>query len=237
MRVYLGRPQPQRTIPAPWQWPASTGLWGLGTSTPVVVTPQLQTLAQLIQTQEVYATPGQTINGTTYPNGSVSYQNNNPGNLVYAGQAGATQGPNGFAVFPTYDAGLQALYNQLGLYSSGACGACGGQPLTIQQMANIYAPASQPGNDPIAYGNNMAAALGVSPDTLLSSALSGGGSTSTSLPTSISTDTTDTSDDGTVDDGIFDTGDDAILGFDPTFFAVAATGVAVAVMWAWSRTD
>lgn len=222
MRVPLGQHFEQRAIPAPWQthYP---GLGRLGSS--VVITPQLQTLAQLIQTQEVYATPGQTINGTTYPNGSVSYQNNNPGNLVYAGQAGATQGPNDFAVFPTYDAGLQALYNQLGLYASGACGACGGQPLTIQQMANIYAPASQPGNDPTAYANNMAAALGVSPDTLLSSALSGSGSGSGSGAGA----GLDITDDGSGDDGSGDDG--TILGLDPTTFMVATTAVIGVALW------
>jgi hypothetical protein len=47
MRLTLG--QPQRTIPAPWQWPIP-GLGRLGSA--VVVTPQLQTLAQAIQTQE-----------------------------------------------------------------------------------------------------------------------------------------------------------------------------------------
>lgn len=40
-------------------------------------------LASAIQTQEGY-----------YP-GSLAYQNNTPGNLVYAGQAGATQGAGG----------------------------------------------------------------------------------------------------------------------------------------------
>src|ERR1700678_3471252 len=131
MRVHLG--QHQRMIPARWQWPIPC-FGHLGSA--VVVAPQMQTLAQLIQTQEVYATPGQTIAGKTYANGSVSYQDNNPGNLMYAGQSGATPGPGGFAVFPTYDAGLNALYNQINLYSTGACGACGGQPLTIQQMAD-----------------------------------------------------------------------------------------------------
>ena len=98
---------------------------------------------------------------------------NNPGNLVYVGQAGATPGPGGLAQFDTYDDGLQALYNQIGLYANGTCGACGGQPLTIQQMANIYAPASVPGNNPTAYAQSMAASLGVTPDASLSSLLSG----------------------------------------------------------------
>jgi hypothetical protein len=158
-----------------WQWCPACGCllgshikhwhkYGHGLGATVTVTPQLATLASAIQTQEGY-----------YP-GSVAFTNNNPGNLVFAGQPGATAGANGFAVFDSYQDGLNALYNQLNLYATGACGACGGQPLTISQMANIYAPAGQGSNDPSLYATNMAAALGVSPDTLLSSALSGSGS-------------------------------------------------------------
>lgn len=145
------------------------GFFGLGST--VTVTPQLQTLAQTIQTQEGF-----------YP-GSIAYQNNNPGNLIYVGQPGATQGAGGFASFDSYQDGLNALYGQLNLYATGACGACGGQPLTIQQMANIYAPAGQGSNNPTVYANNMAAALGVSPDTLLSTALSTGTPADSSLTT------------------------------------------------------
>ncbi len=153
----------------------TTGLSGFGLGLVVPVTPQLQTLASAIQTQEGY-----------YP-GSVAYTNNNPGNLVYAGQPGATRGPNGFAVFDNYQDGLNALYNQLGLYATGACAACGGEPLTIAEMAAIYAPAGQGSNNPDVYAANMAAALGVSPDTLLGSAISGGAAAPNPL-TSTSTD-------------------------------------------------
>ncbi len=41
--------------------------------------------------------------------------NNNPGNLVYAGQTGATLGAGGFAKFPTYDAGVAAAQAQISL--------------------------------------------------------------------------------------------------------------------------
>lgn len=202
MRVPLGQHFEQRAIPAPWQTPYP-GLGRLGSS--VVVTPQLQTLAQAIQTQEGY-----------YP-GSLAYQNNNPGNLVYAGQAGATQGAGGFADFTSYQAGLNALYSQLNLYSTGACAVCGGQPLTIQQMADIYAPAGQGSNNPTVYAQNMANALGVSPDTLLADALSG---SSAGLDTGTGLDTTD--------DG---SGDGTILGLDPTTFMVATTAVIGVALW------
>lgn len=215
MRVPLGQHFEQRAIPAPWQTPYP-GLGRLGSS--VVVTPQLQALAQAIQTQEGY-----------YP-GSLAYQNNNPGNLIYVGQAGATLGAGGFADFTNYQAGLNALYNQLNLYATGACAACGGQPLTIQQMADIYAPAGQGSNDPTVYAQNMANALGVSPDTLLSAALAGSGAGSGTGSGAGAGSGLDTTDDTTDDD---DSGDDdaTILGLDPTTFMVATTAVIGVALW------
>jgi hypothetical protein len=47
--------------------------------------------------------------------GEMNVRNNNPGNLMYAGQPGATKGAGGFAVFSTLDAGFNALKNQLKL--------------------------------------------------------------------------------------------------------------------------
>lgn len=86
--------------------------------------------------------------------GSVSQTNNNPGNLMYAGQPGATgQTAAGFAVFPTYQAGYQALQNQIALDAS--------RGLTISQFANKYAPAAG-GNDPASYAAQLAAATGLS---------------------------------------------------------------------------
>ena len=58
-------------------------------------------LAAAIQTQEGY-----------YP-GSLAYLNNNPGNLVFVGQPGASPGDGGFASFSSYNADLQALKNQI----------------------------------------------------------------------------------------------------------------------------
>jgi hypothetical protein len=107
--------------------------------------------------------------------------NNNPGNLVYAGQPGATPGPNGFAVFDSYADGYNALLNQLNLYANGTCGMCAGQPQTISGTFSIYAPAGQGSNNPTVYAQNVAAALGVSPDTSLASVLAGGGSPAPSI--------------------------------------------------------
>lgn len=122
---------------------------------------QISTLTQAIITQE-----------GTCPS-PTSCQNNNPGNLVYAGQPGASGVPGQIATFDTYDDGYNALVNQLGLYASGSCASCNGQPQTIAGTFQIYAPGSVPGNNPTSYANNVAAALGVSTDTPLSSVLTG----------------------------------------------------------------
>jgi hypothetical protein len=105
----------------------------------------------------------QTIEGW-FP-GSVSQTNNNPGNLVYAGQSGATgASSSGFAIFPTFQAGYQALLNQINLDAS--------RGLTIAQFASKYAPA-QDGNDPTSYAAQIAAATGLSVDDPLSAANAG----------------------------------------------------------------
>ena len=107
----------------------------------------VNTIAQTIQQQEGY-----------YP-GSLAYTNNNPGNLVYAGQSGATQGAGGFAKFPDYSTGYPALLNQIQLYAS--------RGMTIQDMMNVYAPAGQGSNNPTVYAATIANAVGASPDTAL----------------------------------------------------------------------
>ena len=93
---------------------------------------------------------------------------NNPGNLVYAGQAGATPVTiNGmtWASFPTYEAGYQALLNQIALDAS--------RGLTILQFTSKYAPAGHGTNDPVVYAANIAAATGLSPNSYLSDAAGG----------------------------------------------------------------
>lgn len=107
-------------------------------------------LALAIQQQEGY-----------YP-GSRSWTNNNPGNLMYAGQVGST-GPDaqGFATFPDYSTGFQALINQVTLDAS--------RGLSVSQFTAKYAPAAS-GNDPAAYARNISAALGLSPSDPLAAA-------------------------------------------------------------------
>jgi hypothetical protein len=113
----------------------------------------INTLALAIQSVEGY-----------YP-GSAAYRNNNPGNLMYVGQSGATGADSsGFAIFPSYQAGYQALLNQITLDAS--------RGETIAQFTAKYAPASA-GNDPTSYANTLATAAGLSPSDLLSAALDG----------------------------------------------------------------
>lgn len=93
---------------------------------------------------------------------------NNPGNLIYAGQTGATPVVvNGttWASFPTYDAGYQALLNQIALDA--------GRGLTIAQFTAKYAPAGQGSNDSVTYAANIAAATGLSVNDPLSAAAGG----------------------------------------------------------------
>jgi hypothetical protein len=94
--------------------------------------------------------------------GSASQRNNNPGNLMYAGQPGAVGADsNGLAIFTTLQDGQQALNNQIALDAS--------RGETIAQFAAKYAPAAA-GNDPVSYADQLAAATGLSINDPLSAA-------------------------------------------------------------------
>lgn len=82
-------------------------------------------------------------------------RNNNPGNLNYAKQRGATKesGPNGrFAVFNSMTEGVSALYKQIQLYFQRGTD-------TISEIVNKYAPASD-NNNVMAYINSLVKATG-----------------------------------------------------------------------------
>jgi hypothetical protein len=126
--------------------------------------PSVTGLATFIKNSiEGWAMPGQTINGVSYPNGTISYQCNNPDNAKYASQQYATprtfviNGVNEtFADFDTYEHGWQymldcltavrngtdAVYNaaaqKLGLSNSG--------DLTINDFFVIRDPVSDANN-------------------------------------------------------------------------------------------
>lgn len=109
----------------------------------------ISVIADTIQTQEGYRP------------GTIAYRNNNPGNLIYVGQPGATLGEGGFARFSDYASGRAALERQIGLYA--------GRGMTIQSMAETYAPWGHGGNNPDVYAGRIASALGVPAGTTLSS--------------------------------------------------------------------
>jgi hypothetical protein len=87
--------------------------------------------------------------------------NNNPGNLRFAGQAGATAGANGFAAFPTLAAGIQAANRQLDLYAQRGVN-------TISKIVSKWAPASE--NDTASYIADLEKKLGIGRDKELSGA-------------------------------------------------------------------
>lgn len=91
-------------------------------------------------------------------------RNNNPGNLNYAGQAGATieGGPNGrFAVFGSMADGIAALYRQIQIYFSRGTN-------TIESIVKKYAPAGD-GNDVFSYINSLVKSTGKGANEILSS--------------------------------------------------------------------
>lgn len=93
--------------------------------------------------------------------GSVSYRNNNPGNLKYLGQAGALGAdPRGFAVFDSFDSGWQALLDLLAHYRAYY------PNWTLLDLMNVYAPARD-NNNPSAYANFIAQQAGIAMDTTL----------------------------------------------------------------------
>lgn len=88
----------------------------------------------------------------------LAFRNNNPGNLRYAKQPGATLGAGGFAKFATPEDGFNALINQIKLDQS--------RNLTVSQFVSKYAPPSE--NDTATYIKQFTDALGVPANTKIS---------------------------------------------------------------------
>lgn len=89
------------------------------------------------------------------PANTLAGQNNNPGNLKYVGQEGATLGQGGFARFNTPEEGYQALVRQIQLDQS--------RDLTVSAFVNKYAPPSE--NDTQTYIRQLTEALSVAPNS------------------------------------------------------------------------
>ena len=91
--------------------------------------------------------------------GSVSERNNNPGNLKFNHQPGATgQDEKGFAIFKDYDSGWNALLHRVNL------GIKGGRDLN--QFFATYAPAED-NNNPLDYSRTVGRWLGIAPNARL----------------------------------------------------------------------
>jgi hypothetical protein len=159
------------------------GLGRLGQSAP---SPLVSSIASAITQMEGTIAPN-----AQYPNGSLAYQNNNPGNLIYVGQSGATPGAGGFAKFDTVADGQQALYNQIQTQINS------GQNLT--QFFNQYAPGGtsnaaggvQTSAATQNYINTVSQQIGIDPSVPLNSVASSSGTAAVS----------DSSDDSSTDIG------------------------------------
>lgn len=174
-----------------------------------------------------------------YPNGSLAYQNNNPGNIIYIGpnqngQSGVVKGAGGFALFPSVASGQDALDNQIQSQINS------GQNLT--QFFNQYAPGNTTNaaggvQTPAAtqnYINYVAQQTGIDPSVPLTQYQSG-----TVSPNALPSDPTqlasDSSDDSSLPStaGVLDLSSitDAISNVDPTV-AIAIGAFGLIVVWA-----
>ena len=101
--------------------------------------------------------------GTSYPTGTRSYRNNNPGNIKYgefAKSCGANgQDDNGFAKFENYLDGFNALKALIVGAATGKSSIYN-PAMTLEQFFSKYA-LSNDSNDPPAYARTIARKLGV----------------------------------------------------------------------------
>ncbi len=95
-------------------------------------------------------------------NGTRSFRNNNPGNLKYFGQKGSIgKDSGGYAIFNTYQDGMDALVRQLTIASDGRSKVYDPE-MTLIQFFGKYAP-HRDMNDPTAYALFVANKLQVDP--------------------------------------------------------------------------
>lgn len=93
---------------------------------------------------------------------NIPTRTNNPGDLRFVGQTGATPDPSGFASFQSPKEGFGALLNDVQSKINKS------PTSTIADFANVYAPSSD-GNNSAQYAANLANKLGVPPNATLSS--------------------------------------------------------------------
>jgi len=99
--------------------------------------------------------------------GTRSFRNNNPGNLRYGFQTGATGvDEKDFTIFSTKEEGFNALIADIKAKATGKTRTDLTPDSTLYDFAEVYAP-EKDGNDPVAYAEEVAAELGVNPNTTL----------------------------------------------------------------------
>lgn len=104
------------------------------------------------------------MDGDTNVTPNLPQANNNPGDLRFAGQTGASQGKSGFADFPTPQDGYAALLNDIQTKINRSPNE------TLEQFSDSYAPADD-GNNPAEYTAKLATQIGggTSPNTTIGS--------------------------------------------------------------------
>lgn len=127
-------------------------------------TNKLEAWAKAIQTFEDYVPPGGKYRGGGIAKeGSLSWRNNNPGNLRWSPYE--IDNINNFSVFATYEEGWKALLFQLRIAVDGRSNAY--RPnMTLLQFFEKYAPSGD-NNHPATYAKFVADQLGVSVDTII----------------------------------------------------------------------
>lgn len=121
------------------------------------ITPAMPTFVPALASNLRQRGHNQAVDGQKAP--PLGLRNNNPGNLVYARQSGATLGERGFAAFATPQIGLTAMARQLQIY--------GGRGIsTINDIINTWAPAKA-GNNVPAYISDVARQTGFDPNNRL----------------------------------------------------------------------
>jgi hypothetical protein len=94
-----------------------------------------------------------------YSKGSLSYNNHNPGNLKFVGQPGATDKDQfGHAIFESFEAGYDALVNQLLAAALGRYPKLYQPEMSLRDFYDRYATVSTN------YADFVARQLGVSPN-------------------------------------------------------------------------
>ena len=114
---------------------------------------KLEKICLAIQEHEGYFPPCD-----TYPMGSRSYRNNNPGNLRRSKFQAGTRA--GFSYFNSYEEGFKALMWDIEQKCKGNTSTGLGPEKTLLDLFKVYAPAEDQ-NDPTSYANTVAKKLGV----------------------------------------------------------------------------